>query len=211
MQRRALLVGSAAALVAGAAGCLGEIGPSSSARADGTKRELTMVEQDSIPAEHEVLIDVTLLEETVTEERPARLEVRTTNEGDERALSVGEAGCSLFNRSRGGSDDPEGLWLYRHTDHLERVDGRWVEDRDAEEGRTFTTQGCPPRTYDPDESVVTEYEVWHDFQIDGYFDPGAYRWKHRVSGWDDPDTRGDADKAFSLEWGFALRVSNPDS
>ncbi|WP_312911454.1 hypothetical protein [Natronosalvus caseinilyticus] len=211
MHRRALLTGSAAALVAGAAGCLGEIGSTSSARAKNTERELALVEQESIPDEYGFSIDVTLLEETVTEDQSARLEVRTTNEGDERALSVGEAGCSLFNRSRGGSDDPEGLWLYRHIDHLERVDGRWVEDRDADEGRTFTTQGCPPRAYDPGESIVTEYEVWHDFQVEGYFEPGTYHWSQRVSGWDDPDARWDADKAVSLEWGFALRVSNPDS
>ncbi len=210
MNRRSFLYGVGSASVVSVSGCLGQI---PAASGSGTsQREVSIHDQDSTPADSHVSIDVELLEERTTDSQPVQLQIHITNEGSERAFSVGDGSCSLFNRSKGGSDTPEGLWLYSpgHADRIERDEGKWTEDRSADEYRGFSNQGCPPRPFEPDESLTTQYELWDDYRVGGYFETGTYRWEQQVSVWNDPDTKSSSTAADLLfDWGFEIAVAEP--
>lgn len=209
MNRRALLSSVATTGLLGVAGC-------QQFRAitgdDNTQRVVKLADQDSGPESHQVRITVDLLEQSVTDAHPARLEVSTTNEGPRRALSVGRELCSLFNRSDGGSDDPAGLWLYRPEDaqDLDREDDRWEPDRSRFSNRSYPAYGCGATRYDTGDSVSTEYEVWDDYSEGGYFEPDTYRWVQEIQLWDDPDAAGTESPTTTFTWEFSLTVERPD-
>lgn len=209
MDRRTLLATLGGAGVVGLAGCqrLREIRSD-----DDGRRRVTLASRDAVPEPHEVSIDVEVLEGAITPERTARLRLAVTNEGADRALSAGEGMCNLFNRARGGSDDPAGLWLYRPAvaEGVERRDDRWVQDRPRSQPRGFLAYGCPSRQYASGESVATEYEVWDDYRVAGYFEPGTYRWEADVQIQADPDAAGTETRGATVTWGFSLAVERDD-
>lgn len=205
MDRRTLLATLGSGGVVGLAGCqrLHEVRSD-----DGGRRRVTLASQDAVPETHEVSIDVEVLEGTITPDGPARLRLTVTNEGASRALSPGEGMCHSFDRNRGGSDDPAGLWLYRPTE-AEGIDRRgdgWVADRPRSEPRGFPAYACSSRQYASGESVATEYEVWDDYRVEGYLEPGTYRWEEDVQIQADPDAAGTETRGATVTWGFSLAV-----
>lgn len=209
MKRRTLLATLGTAGIGGLAGCLGT---GSSGTDVKYARQISLVSQDTVPVTHEVAIDVKLLAAQVTSDRTARLRITTTNEGSRRAISIGNDGCELFNRSKGGSDAPPGLWLHDpgHTEYIERNGDRWVADRPADDPRGFDAYGCLRKTYAAGESLGNEYVVWDDYRFEGYMTPGTYRWEERVSVAESTDDFPADDELGSFTWGFSLRVEAPD-
>ena len=173
---------------------------------DDGRRRVRLGGQDAVPETHEVSIGVEVLERAITPDRTARLRLTVANEGASRALSAGEGTCHLFDRDRGGSDDPAGLWLYRPAaaEGIERRGHRWVEDRPRSEPRGFPAYACSSRQYASGESVATEYEVWDDYRVEGYLEPGAYRWEEAVQIQADPDAAGTETSGATVTWGFSL-------
>ena len=207
MDRRTLLAALGTG-VGGLAGCQRHRGTRSD---DDGRRRVSLAGRDAVPEPHEVSIDVEVLEGAITPDRPARLRLTVTNEGADRALSAGEGGCNLFDRARGGSDDPPGLWLYRpsEAEALQRRGDRWVQDRPQSRPRGFPAWACSSRQYASGESVATEYEVWHDYRVEGYFEPGTYRWEEDVQIHADPDA-GEPRRPAGRSWGFSLTVERDD-
>lgn len=213
MKRRRFLSVLGVGGVAGFPGCL-----SSAHQAAGTtagdgeiQRRVSLADQDSVADDRELRIEVEVLEPTITLAHTARLRITTANDGAERKVSIGTDGCELFNRSRGGSDRPRGLWLHAAfiTDHIDREDHRWVADLPPEEPRAYPAYGCLPKEYDTGESVRNEYDVWDDYQVDGYLVPDTYRWEEEVSIWNEPSTAGNGDPDSTIIWGFSLTVEQP--
>lgn len=208
MDRRTLLAALGVGVV-GLAGCQRHRLRSS----DGDdRRRVSLAGQDAVPDAHAVSLDVEVLEGAITPDRTARLRLTVTNEGADRALSAGEGMCNLFNRDRGGSDDPAGLWLYRPavTEGVERRDDRWVQDRPSSEPRGFPAYACSSRQYASGESVATELEVWDDYRVEGYLEPGTYRWEEDVQIQADPEAAGIETAGATVTWGFSLAVERDD-
>jgi len=65
--------------------------------------------------------------------------------------------------------------------------------------------------------VSTEYVVWDDYRVEGYFEPGSYRWEEEIELWDRESwyRYGDTIKTDTppnnVTWGFTLEVQSPDS
>jgi len=186
--------------------------PPSTAENEKIQRQVILSCQDSLPEGYQIRINVEVLEATITADHAAQIRVTTTNNGPKRALSIGTDGCDLFNRSRGASDEPEGLWLYRPewTNHLTRKEGKWVLDRPSDQPQAYQAYGCAPTVYDSGESRSTEYVVWDDYRVDGYLEPGTYRWEEDVQIWEDASAEpGDSQSATAM-WGFSLTVKKPN-
>jgi hypothetical protein len=239
MKRRDVLVALGSATAGGLAGCVSTSKPNSESASTATQtptqsstasptpppttrsrtttrtgdrqRHVSLAAQDTIPDRHDVRIEATVVTPRATDEHPALLRITTTNEGPERAISVGTDGCHLFNRSDAGSDDPPGLWLHRpeNAADIDRAGNRWVRDRPADEPRAYLAYACMPTTYAAGESVTTEYEVWDDYQVAGYLEPGTYRWEQDVQIWDTPERRMTDTPSGTVTWGFSLTVERP--
>lgn len=212
MKRRRYLAAAAMAGLAGLSGCKGDIAPGAGRHLlgpDTDRRRVSLAEVDGTPDDVPVDIDVEIIEALATADHPVRIAVTTTNQGSERAISVAEGGCCLFNREKGGSDE-EGLWLYpaENTDHEDRRGDRWVLD--ASGGRGYALYGCNPRRYATGESLTNEYEVWDGYAVRGYFPPGTYRWAEAVQVYDDPRAGFGGDPDVEFVWGFSLDVTVPE-
>lgn len=207
MERRNLLTILGQVSVVGLAGCLstGDTAPTN-------ERRVSIENQDSVPDDHDMQIQVEVLESEITDGNTARLRVTTTNMGSKRKISVDSGKCDLFNRNRGGSDSPPGLWLYHvdRTEYLDRKDDRWVPDVPSNQPRGFASYGCTPVVYDGGESVSTEYEMWDDYRVDGYLEPGTDRWEQDVFIWDDPTAEWNETPSATVTWGFSLSVEFPE-
>lgn len=206
MDRRSLVSLIGAVGIGGTAGCIRRI---ESRIVDPGERTVALVAQDEVAESHRLDVHVEMVEPTISSSGTARVRVTTANRGEKRALSVGAAPpCDMFNRTDGGSDDPPGLWLKPAgtTDHLDRLPGRWVRDRPRNEPRGFPAVACGPRGYERDESVTTEYEIWHDYRVDGYLEPGTYRWGQEVIVWEDPDAMETDTASATIQWGFSLSI-----
>jgi hypothetical protein len=179
------------------------------------QRRVSPAGADDTEREHDLRIEVDLLEATVTPAYTARVRVRTTNEGPERRLSIGEDGCSLFNRD-GGASDPPGVYLYPpdSAKWLDRAGNRWTADADPGDPRAWAAYGCLSLGYAPGESVTNEYFVWDDYRVDGYLRPGTYRFEEpvRVLPPDGPTTSTpDREPIAEFDWGFELTITNPET
>lgn len=209
MHRRSVLttLGSAASLSIAGCSRLGSLRSPSTDR-----RVVRLVDADGVPAAYEVLVTVEILDPAITPDGTARLRISTTNTGRRRALSVSPGKCSLFNRTRGGSDHPPGLWLHRagSTSHIERDGDRWVADRPPDDPRVYPDYGCLATVYETGDTVTNEYEVWHDYQVSGYMNPGTYRWEERIRIYDAADGHAGDDQVGSFHWGFELEVAVPE-
>lgn len=231
MKRRTLLAVLGTTGVAGLAGCLGRSQPSSTkptatvtanstSTTDATttaegeiQRRISLASQDSVPNKYNIEINATVLEPLITTTHPARVRITMTNKGSRRALSVWGETCDLFNRSRGGSDAPRGLWLHdpEQAASIERKEGKWVADRQTDFPRGYAAYGCGKKMVGAGEAFSSEYVVWDDYQVSGYLTPGTYRWEEPVSISEDADTQTSDDQRQSFTWGFSLQVEDPDS
>lgn len=184
--------------------------PSATMKPGELQRHLALAGVDEVADDRELRIEAELLDAAITDAATARVRVTTTNEGPERGLSIGTDGCDLFNRT-GGRSSPEGLWLYRAdaTDSIDRKDDRWVPDFAADQPRGFGGYACPTTAYATGESVTTEYEVWDDYRVSGYLEPGTYRWETEVRVWDDPAAEASDSPTSAFTWGFSLEVTDP--
>lgn len=202
MRRRALLGGLGALSTTSLAGCVGFPAPSWSDDA-GPANTVVLDGQDTVPDAYDIDIDVEVVHAEFTDDSPAVIRVTTTNHGGPVSLSIGTGYCSIFNRQRGGSDNPPGLWLHRSGyQGVSRKDGRWVSDRPPGEPRGFPDVGCTMWTYREGQSVSSTYEVWDDYQKRGYLVPGTYRWEEAIH---ISDATSDTDSGEeSFEWGFSL-------
>lgn len=229
MHRRTILITAGGTLTGALTGCISSTdGNESSTPSDepsatptptsrkatdvARQRTVSLDHQDEVPKRHQVSVDVEVLEPAITAAHTARLRVTTTNEGPARSLSVGPDMCSMFNRSRAGSDDPAGLWLHQPEDSqdADRKGERWVPDRPQSKPRSFATYGCLPRTYESAESISTEYAVWDDCRIEGYLQPGTYRWEEEIQIWDDTDAKDTDSPSATFTWGFSIAVEKDD-
>jgi hypothetical protein len=212
MKRRRYLAAAGAAGLAGLAGCKGDVAPGAGRHLlgpDTDRRQVALASVNATPDDSPIDIDVAVTEPLATADQPVRIAVTTTNQGPERAISVAEGGCCLFNREKGGSDDPGGLRLYlaESTDHEDRRGDRWVPD--ASGGRGDALYGCNPRRY-AGGSLTNEYELWDDYAVRGYFRPGGYRWSEAVQVYDDPRAGFGGDPDVEFVWGFSLDVTVPE-
>jgi len=213
VKRRTYLATAGAAGLAGVAGCKGDIARGAGRHLlgpDTDRRRVAVAEVDATPDDLGLSIEVELREAVANAAHPPRLAVTTTNLAPERSISVAPDKCCLFNRLKGGSDDPAGLWLYRTdlTDPDDRVGERWVPDVSG--GRAKPLYGCLPATYRVGESLTNEYEVWDDYQERGYFPPRTYRWEELVQVWSEAGVFSDDDPDTEFTWGFSLSVEVPD-
>ncbi|PSQ18232.1 hypothetical protein BRD00_05695 [Halobacteriales archaeon QS_8_69_26] len=195
---------------------------------DERQRRIALEAVDPVPAAADLAIDVELLDGTVTGEDPAELAITTTNEGPERFVSVGEGGCSLFNRDRGESED-QALWLVQQGfpgmqfyagdgPDEKRVDPLWAVRTDGDgppPGIVFLDYGCAPRLFPPGDAVTSEYRVWDGWRGEGYMSPGLHRVETdvEVRATETPDEGDDpvpGDTVASFTWGLELRVTDPD-
>lgn len=174
-------------------------------------RRVSLADQDSLATGLQVRIEVEVLEPTIRDAHTARVRITTTNEGRRRALSVGTGPCRLFNRETSTSNEPPGLILHApdSSHHIDRETNRWVRDTPPATSRAFRGYGCPPRVFEPGESVSDEYVVWQDYQVAGYLRPGTYRWETPIQIWDGPAT--EHAEPTTSHWGFSLLVQEPDS
>jgi len=176
---------------------------------EGLQRTVSVASVDSVPAGFEVEMDAELLRSRVTDTATAHLRITTTNTGSSRSISVAPDDCSLLNRSKGGSDRPAGLWLHdpESAQHIDRDGNRWEADRDADEPRAYAAYGCLKKEYAGGESVENEYVLWSDYRVEGYMEPGTYRWEEEVSVSEGETPTGTADEN-SFTWGFSLTVED---
>jgi hypothetical protein len=177
---------------------------------EGLQRTVSLASVDAIPGRFEVDMDVELLRSRVTDAETARLRITTTNTGSPRSISVAEEMCSLLNRSKGGSDQPAGLWLHdpEQAADIDRAGNRWEADRSPDERRAYAAYGCTMKEYAPGESVSNEYALWDDYRVEGYMEPGTYRWEAEVSV-SEGETPTGTTSEDTFTWGFSLAVSEP--
>jgi hypothetical protein len=187
------------------------------------QRRVSLADVDEVPDEHDLRIEVELLQSTVTDAHTAHLRLTATDETSrKRRIGIGTGKCSLFNRTKGKSEPP-GLWLLTPDNtNSAPEDGRWTVKRNM-----FAAYGCAYRPTVHDEPIINEYTVWDDAEVDGYMTPGTYRFATPIvvggQGFgsnptiigDSATTTGDAttattEPASEFTWGFSLTVENPN-
>jgi hypothetical protein len=176
-------------------------------RTDDYRRRIRLVDQTGILPEHQLDVTAEVVRADVTPAETAKLRITTTNLGPRREISVTEGQCAILNRHDRGSD-PAGLWLNDPNAWPPEGD-RWVADRPADDERVFFSHGCGSRTYDTGESVSTEYALWHDYRVPGYFAPGTYRWS-AVIDLNPSSERPESRRLDAVPWEFALAVTRPE-
>lgn len=181
MDRRRLLAATAGTLF-GVAGCLGSppVSNRQGPKTDGSpapsdaRRRLSVVAVDDAPSEAALAFEVTMPRRFVTPERTARLRVTVTNEGPERAVTVGTGMCHVFNREEGESESGE-LWLLRpeSAERVSRQGDRWSMQRP----QGHADYGCSPSVLANGEAVTNELLVWDVHGGSGYVPPGTHRFE----------------------------------
>ncbi|WP_256298354.1 hypothetical protein [Haloarchaeobius salinus] len=209
MHRRALLSTVAAAGAAGLGGCLASVGIGTSGPAnpvDDEERRISLLGVDSVPDESGLQIDVRVLDDRITVSETAEIVVETTVVGDTTVLPVTQGSCAILNR-RTCSSAPRGLWL-ESTDGAGGTatpDGEgWVRRGLPTGEQGFGGYGCRRVEYQPGESVRNTFAVWDDGRVDGYLDPGEYRWGEDVSV---RSASSDSEEFRGFDWGFSLELT----
>lgn len=185
--------------------------PASSVEGDSVQRRISLAEQDTVPDEHALSINVELLRSRVTASETSKLRVTFTNEGDPWGLAINDGKCHIFNRGHGGSVQPEGLWLHWPNARIERKAGQWTRDRNPDESRLFSGYGCGAGRIERGESIQTEYAVWDDYRVEGYMEPDTYRFERNVTVYTTEQDGGQEDweQDSTFTWGFSLTVKEP--
>jgi hypothetical protein len=193
------------------------------------QRRISIAGVDEVPDEHDLRIEIELLQSTVTDEHTAHLRLTATDETSrKRRIGIGTGQCNLFNREKGESEPP-GLWLYtpERAKEIDRADNRWTKQQDSDKVRAFADYGCAYRPTVHNEPIINEYLVWDDSWVDGYMTPGTYRFAAAITVGgqafgnnptiigDNATTTGDTattttEPASEFTWGFSLAVENPN-
>lgn len=187
------------------------------------QRRMSLAGVDEVPDEHDLRIEVELLQSTVTDEHTAHLRLTATDESSrKRRIGIGTGKCSLFNRTKGKSDPP-GLWLLTlDGSNSDPTGGHWTVERNM-----FAAYGCAYPATEHDEPIINEYQVWDDAAVDGYMTSGTYRFETSIAvggqGFGgNPTMIGDnatttedtttatTKSASEFTWGFSLTVENPN-
>lgn len=214
MNRRSALAALGSIGAGTLAGCISTPQATSSEMNPGTDSgnpTVSLDSQYSVPSEYGVEISVEILEPEFTANHPAKLEITTTNTGEDRLQSIGADRCYLFNRSQGGSDTPSGLWLHNlnASESIDRKDGQWVADNPSTQPRDFLSYGCMMKEYGVGESVSKEYEIWDDYQVSGYLQPGTYRWEETIR-FSREKATSSPDSTESFSWWFTLQLQHDE-
>jgi hypothetical protein len=185
------------------------------------QRRISLAGVDEVLDEHDLRIEVELLQSTVTDEHTAHLRLTATDETSrKRRIGIGTGKCNLFNREKGESE-PSGLWLYRpeEVENLDRAGDRWTEDVDPNAVDAYAAYGCAYVPTVHNEPIINEYLVWDDYRVDGYMTPGTYRFETSIAvggqgPGSNPTSTGDTtttttEPASEFTWGFSLAVENP--
>lgn len=214
MNRRDFLATLGGASIGGFAGCVDTSALSSgTSYPEGPQRRVTLHSQDTVPDEHNIRIAVELLDSLITHSQTARLRLTAVNEGQKRGVSFTVGMCALFNREKGWSDSPRGLVLHDPTDtkYIEREENQWVRDHPSDESVGFDAYDCGITTYQTGEEQTNEYLLWDDYRIEGYFEPGTYRWEEEVELTEVPPQSPDGPVTLAtFTWGFSLTVKRVD-
>jgi len=181
--------------------------PSATPYPEGEQRRVSLASQDTVPDEHQVRINVEVVEPVITHQHTARLRITTINEGPRRGISINKPGCHLLDRHKAGSDPP-GLWLYTPGDIPERAGNRWIPDLPSDDSRGFGDYGCRFRTYDTGDSFQNEYLLWDDHHQDGYLEPGTYRWEEPEVEIQELPNNSDSEILGTFSWGFSLTLES---
>ena len=210
MNRRDLLTSLGAAGTAGIAGCIGtsDSEPSEESYPEGKQRRVTLAGQDTVSDGHELSLNIEVRRALITHAETAHLRVRATNEGQTRGISFTETDkCALFNRSKGLSDEPQGLILRGPSDaeQLELPENQWVRDLPSDKVRSWDTYGCSIETIESGAAFTNEYHVWDDYQTEEYLEPGTYRWEEQIRLTDPPQSNS-PDMRAEFTWGFSLTL-----
>lgn len=205
MRRRTALAGVVGAAT-GLTGCFGgivgnESGDEATPVPDGEQRRVRFDDTGSVPEGVPLSIDASLPERRITGTRTARVWVELTTEGSSRAVTVGSGGCALFNRAARASD-PAGLWLARGDRDVDRDGNAWVADDLPSDPEGFGGYGCTPTALEAGEALTNGYAVWDDGRVDGYLEPGTYRWEAAIGVWAPPEAAGSPDRTF--DWHLSL-------
>lgn len=211
MNRRSALAALGSIGAGTLVGCISTPQATSSDRnpaTDSGNPTVSLDSQYSVPSEYGIEISVEILEPEFTVNHPAKLQITTTNTGEDRVQSIGADRCYLFNRSQGGSDTPSGLWLHDSdaSESIDRKDDRWVAETPSNQPRDFLSYGCMMKKYEVGESVSKEYEIWDDYQVSGYLQPGTYRWEETIRFSREEESNTDSSDSFS--WWFALQLEH---
>lgn len=184
-----------------------EDSPTETSDSETVQRYVSLDDVDSVPGQYGVEMDVELVRSVITDDQTARLRITTTNTGSPRHISVGKDKCSLLNRSAGGSDSPEGLWLHdpEDTQYIDRKGDRWEADRAADEPRGYAAYACAKREYTAGESISNAYVLWDDYQVEGYMERRIYRWEEEVTV-SETETETGTSGEQTFTWGFSLEV-----
>lgn len=142
-----------------------------------------------------------------TKNHPAQVQVSLTNEGQTRWIQVGPR-CPLFWKCSWASSLDGLLLTFSEEPRFVAESGpRWVIN--PPEDLTFGDAGCGRREYKNGESLRTEYTVYDDGRVDGYLEPGTYRFNDgfglQPNGGSESETSG----PVVVSWRFSLTIETP--
>lgn len=205
MHRRRCLAGVGLSIAL--PGCLGEVGTDSEDEGndgtdsagendtmDGFERIVSIAGTDDLPDRTPITFDLRVLDERVTADGTALLELETTNVGEV------DHTVSPYYKGRSGTDGPEGIVLYS----LEAADSpgedhhpECLDDPEpTQDAVDFTTEEGIHHELEPDETVTDEYVVVDDRSVEGCVPPGEYRFEstHVFEG------------IGGFDWGFEIEI-----
>ena len=211
MNRREVLTTLGVAGTVGLAGC-GETVTSAlsgdTPYPEGPQRRVMVAEQDTVPAEYGLHMEIEMRQSRITHAQTAHLRLTATNEGHARGISFSDQKCALFNRQKGWSDNPRGLALHNPTatEYIDRKENQWVRDMPPDKSVGFDGYGCGVSTFESGATLTNEYLLWDDYRIEGYLEPGTYRWEEDIELTEVPPQPDGPDTLATFGWGFSLTV-----
>lgn len=214
MNRRALIRLLVGGGITATCGCLNrtDLSPRSNQTVrEGLQRRVSVIGRDSVPDKYQFRIKAELLRSTITGSQTAKIRITTINGESEKQLSISAENCALFNRKSQGSL-PEGLWLRPVGERIDSSDekSKWIARNLPESPGGFGGYGCPQRSFDKGESIHTDYIILHDGRVNGYLEPGQYRFEEEVEMTEKDSKNRDTATSTSLTWGFSLEITHPD-
>jgi hypothetical protein len=203
MRRRSVLKFLSGGGVAGLVGCVAPSGGSPDEV--GPERQVSITSQDAVSETHQLRIEASMVESMATKDHPAQVQVSLTNEGQTRWIQVGPR-CPLFWKYNWASS-PEGLLLPSSEEprYVAESGPRWVLNPPEE--LTFGDGGCGRREYKTGESLRTEYTVYDDGRVDGYLEPGTYRFKDEFGLQPQGGDNSETSTPVGVPWKVSLTIA----